>query len=150
LSSIGPVARRVGEAREVHTEAGHAAPAPALGESGGVNAADSTARPLGPRPPATRTRRWEVLPFPTGVGGGNRRWRQAGLGFGLGRAGYTPRQGANGEKEEETMRDVDGDRMSSHCRGERAQFAGWVSRGGGTVKPWWTPSLRPYRVVKIS
>jgi hypothetical protein len=53
LSSIGPVARRVGEAREVHTEVGHVAPAAALGESGGVNATDAqigadgeTARPL--------------------------------------------------------------------------------------------------------
>jgi hypothetical protein len=57
--------------------------------------------------------------------------------------------GGEREKEEETMRDVDGDGMSSHCRGERAQFAGWVSRGGGTVKSWWTPSLSPYRVVEI-
>jgi hypothetical protein len=53
LSSIGPVARCVGEAREVHTEAGRVPLAAALGESGGVNAAGAqigadgeTTRPL--------------------------------------------------------------------------------------------------------
>jgi hypothetical protein len=47
------------------------------------------------------------------------------------------------------MRDVHGDGMSSHCRGERAQFAGWGVAGRRQAEPWWTPSLCPYRVVEI-
>ena len=47
------------------------------------------------------------------------------------------------------MRDVHGDGMSSHCRGERAQFAGWGVAGRRQAEPWWTPSLCPYRIVEI-
>jgi hypothetical protein len=47
------------------------------------------------------------------------------------------------------MRDVDGDGMSSHCRGERTQFAGWGVAGRRHGEAMWTPTLWPYRVVEI-